>query len=94
MNVIGSNPISRSKVLQQQKDDMTESRARYTSEEAALAVGNRFDLVLIAAQRVRELKRGHRSTLVTKAGPTVTALMEIEQGLVGREYLKRIRKNA
>ena len=72
---------------------MSESRARYTSEEAALAVGNRFDLVLIAAQRVRELKRGHRSTLVTKAGPTVTALMEIEKGLVGRDYLKRLRKN-
>ena len=94
VNVIGSNPISRSKVLQQQKDDMTESRARYTSEEAALMVGNRFDLVLIAAQRVRELKRGHRSTLNTKAGPMVTALEEIEAGLVGREYLKRIRKNA
>ncbi len=47
---------------------MTESRARYTSEEAALMVGSRFDLVLIASQRVRELKRGHRSTLNTKAG--------------------------
>lgn len=70
---------------------MTESRARYTSEEAALAVGNRFDLVLIAAQRVRELKRGHRPLLTTKAGPTVTALQEIEAGLVGRDYLKRIR---
>jgi DNA-directed RNA polymerase subunit omega len=57
-------------------------------------VGSRFDLVLIASQRVRELKRGHRSTLNTKEGPIVTALMEIEQGLVGREYLKRIRKNA
>jgi DNA-directed RNA polymerase subunit omega len=75
------------------KEDMTESRARYTSEEAANMVGNRFDLVLIAAQRVRELKRGHRSTLNTKAGPTVTALQEIEAGLVGREYLKRIRKS-
>jgi DNA-directed RNA polymerase subunit omega len=70
---------------------MTESRARYTSEEAVNMVENRFDLVLIAAQRVRELKRGHRSTLNTKAGPTVTALMEIEKGLVGREYLRRIR---
>jgi DNA-directed RNA polymerase omega subunit len=70
---------------------MTESRARYTSEEAVLAIGNRFDLVLIASHRVRELKRGHRSLLSTKAGPTVTALMEIEKGLVGREYLKRIR---
>jgi len=92
VNVESSNLFARSKVLQQQKDDMTESRARYTSEEAALAVGNRFDLVLIAAQRVRELKRGHKSLLNTKAGPTVTALQEIEAGLVGRDYLKRIRK--
>jgi DNA-directed RNA polymerase subunit omega len=73
---------------------MSQSRARYTSEEAALMVGSRFDLVLIASQRVRELKRGHKSLLNTKAGPTVTALMEIEAGLVGRDYLKRIRKNA
>ena len=73
---------------------MSESRARYTSEEAALMVGNRFDLVLIASARVRELKRGHLPKLVTKAGPTVTALQEIEKGLVGREYLKRVRENA
>ena len=75
------------------KENMSQSRARYTSEEAANMVVSRFDLVLIASQRVRELKRGHRSLLNTKAGPTVTALMEIEAGLVGREYLKRIRKN-
>ena len=45
---------------------MSQSRARYTSEEAANMVGNRFDLVLIASQRVRELKRGHRSMLKFK----------------------------
>ena len=73
---------------------MSESRARYTSEEAALMVGSRFDLVLIASQRVRELKRGHQPKILTKAGPVVTALQEIEKGLVGRDYLKRIRKNA
>jgi DNA-directed RNA polymerase subunit omega len=73
---------------------MTESRARYTSETAANAVGNRFDLVLIASQRVKELKRGHKPLLLSKEGPITTALMEIEAGLVGREYLKRIRKNA
>ena len=72
---------------------MTESRARYTSEDAVNMVENRFDLVLIASQRVRELKRGHKSLLNTKAGPVVTALQEIEAGIVGREYLKRIRKN-
>jgi DNA-directed RNA polymerase subunit omega len=72
---------------------MTESRARYTSQEAADMIGNRFDLVLIASARVRELKRGHKSKLdkLVKAGPTVIALMEIEKGLVGREYLKQVR---
>lgn len=72
---------------------MSESRARYTSEEAAIAVGNRYDLVLIASARVRELSRGYKSKLSTpsKAGPVVTALQEIEKGLVGREYLKRVR---
>ena len=69
---------------------MSESRVRYTSETAVNQVGNRFDLILIASQRVRELKRGHRPKLTTKAGTTVTALQEIEAGLVGREYLKRI----
>jgi DNA-directed RNA polymerase subunit omega len=73
------------------KEIMSESRARYTSEEAVNQIGNRFDLVLIASARVRELKRGHRSKVSTTAGPTVTALQEIEKGLVGIEYLKRVR---
>ena len=72
---------------------MTESRARYTSQEAVEMIGNRFDMVLIACIRVRELKRGHKPKLDNplKAGPTVVALMEIEKGLVGREYLKQVR---
>jgi DNA-directed RNA polymerase subunit omega len=68
----------------------TESRVRYTSEDAVTAVGNRYDLILIASQRTRELMRGHRPKLATNAGRIVTALQEIEKGLVGREYLKRI----
>ena len=53
-------------------------------------VGNRYDLVLIASQRARELGHGHRPKIETTAGRVVTALQEIEQGLIGREYLKRI----
>jgi len=68
---------------------MSESRVRYTSEEAVNQVGNRFDLILIASTRVRELRKGHRPKLTTKAGPIVTALQEIEAGLVGRSYLKK-----
>ena len=65
--------------------------ARITSQAAVEAVGNRFDLVLIASQRVRELKKGHTPKVTTKNGPIVTALREVEQGHVGREYLKRVR---
>jgi DNA-directed RNA polymerase subunit omega len=70
----------------------TESRARYTSQEAVEMIGNRFEMVLIASARVRELKRGHKSLLdkPTNAGPIVTALMEIEKGLVGRDYLRKV----
>jgi len=65
--------------------------ARITSEKAAEAVGNRFDLVLIASQRVRELSRGALPKVRGKNGKVITALREIEQGYVGRDYLKRIR---
>jgi DNA-directed RNA polymerase subunit omega len=71
---------------------MSESRAKYTSEEAVNAVGNRFDLILIAAQRVRELRSGHRPKISVKGGPVSVALQEIEQGAVGRDYLKRTHK--
>ena len=71
----------------------TITRHNVDTDKCVENIGSRFDLVLVAALRVRELKRGHRSLLNTKAGPMVTALEEIEAGLVGREYLKRIRKN-
>ncbi len=66
--------------------------ARITSEKAAEAVENRFDLVLIASQRVRELKRGAMPKVQrNKNGAVVTALREIEEGFIGRDYLKRIK---
>ena len=61
------------------------------TDKCVEAVGNRFDLVLIAAARVRELRRGHAKQVKGLNSPTITALQEIEAGLVGREYLKRIR---
>lgn len=64
-----------------------------SAEEAKNMVGNRYDLVLITAIRTRELRRGQRTklTVVPKNGPVVTAMKEIESGLVGRDYLKKIR---
>jgi DNA-directed RNA polymerase subunit omega len=54
-------------------------------------VGNRFDLVLIASARVRELRRGHAKQVMGTNSPTITALQEIEAGKIGREYLKKVR---
>jgi DNA-directed RNA polymerase omega subunit len=65
--------------------------ARISSEKAALAVGNRYDLILIASARVRELHKGYKPKVDTKHGKSLTALTEIEEGLVGREYLKKVR---
>ena len=66
--------------------------SRISSEKAVQKIGNRFDLVLIAAARQRELVRGHKPKIESEHGPHLTTLKEIEEGLVGREYLKRIRE--
>ena len=67
--------------------------ARISSEKAAQTVGNRYDLILIASARMRELTKGHQPKIKPKNGhgKSLTALTEIEEGLVGREYLKRVR---
>lgn len=67
--------------------------ARITSEAAVAQIGNRFDLVLIASMRSRELQRGHMPMATKKGGPNLTALREIEEGKIGREYLLRLSKN-
>jgi DNA-directed RNA polymerase subunit omega len=66
--------------------------ARISSEEAVAAIGNRFDLVLVASQRARELKNGSAQKVEGKdASTTITALREIEQGLYNKQdYLKTI----
>ena len=54
--------------------------------------GNRFNLVLIAAARSRELARQHRhAENKGQLNAPVTALLEIQEGKIGAEYLKRVR---
>ncbi|MCV5979702.1 DNA-directed RNA polymerase subunit omega, partial [Escherichia coli] len=52
-------------------------------------VGNRFDLVLIAARRARQMQTGGKDALVPEENdkPTVIALREIEEGLITKEVL-------
>ena len=64
-----------------------ERTAGLTSEAAVIAIGNRYDLVLVAARRMRELGRGDMPKIVTHNGLAVTAMLEIEQGHVGIDYL-------
>lgn len=64
---------------------------RVTSQKAAEMIGNKFDMILIASVRARELKRGDQPKLVGTGRPVSTALLEIEEGLVGREYLRKIK---
>jgi DNA-directed RNA polymerase subunit omega len=63
--------------------------ARITSEDAVAQVENRYDLVLIASRRARELTHGYAPHINTDDGHVVKAIREIEQGHVGRDYLHK-----
>lgn len=58
-----------------------------TSEQAVKQVGSRYDMILIASRRARELSRGWAPLVPGNNGTVVTALREIEAGKIGREYL-------
>lgn len=54
-------------------------------------VGNRFDLVLIAAARSKEIARRHRRSESKEfIYPPLTALLEIQAKQVGCDYLKKV----
>ena len=58
--------------------------ARVTVEDAVDKIGNRFDLILVAARRARQIATGGKDAMVEEENdkPTVIALREIEAGLV------------
>jgi DNA-directed RNA polymerase subunit omega len=61
--------------------------ARITSQAAVVMIGNRYEMVLIAARRARELARGDMPKVTKVSSHAVTALREIEQGHVDRSWL-------
>ncbi|AXT38402.1 DNA-directed RNA polymerase subunit omega [Alteromonas sp. BL110] len=65
--------------------------ARVTVEDAVDKIGNRFDLVLVAARRARQIATGGKDPMVDVQNdkPTVTALREIEEGLVTASTLEQ-----
>lgn len=62
--------------------------ARITVQDCLENVDNRFELVLLAAQRARQISIGAEPKVPRENDkPTVLALREIAEGLVGREVL-------
>ena len=86
-SVGGSNPFGRTKHFYKGSE-----MARYSSELAVKQIGNRYDLILVAASRARELRTKYMPLVETKSGPTVAALEEIEAGKIGLEQLLKNKK--
>ncbi|EPC7124941.1 TPA: DNA-directed RNA polymerase subunit omega [Enterobacter hormaechei subsp. hoffmannii] len=63
--------------------------ARVTVQDAVEKIGNRFDLVLVAARRARQMQVGGKDPLVQEENDktTVIALREIEEGLINNQIL-------
>ena len=56
------------------------------------AGSNRFNLVLIASTRAREILRNSISSRDAQyTNPVVTALEEVQSGKIGPEYLQKIK---
>ena len=65
--------------------------ARVTVQDAVEVVGNRFDLILLATERARDLANGTKEPKVDwdNDKPTVVALREIEEGLISKEIMEQ-----
>ena len=65
--------------------------ARVTVEDCLDNVDNRFELVMLAAKRARQIATGGKDPLVQEESdkPTVIALREIAEGMVTPELLTR-----
>ncbi|MCB1842954.1 MAG: DNA-directed RNA polymerase subunit omega [Halioglobus sp.] len=65
--------------------------ARVTVEDCLDHVANRFELVMIASKRARQLATGGKDPMVLEESdkPTVVALREIAEGLVSEDILNR-----
>ncbi len=70
--------------------------ARVTVQDAVEQIGNRFDLILTAARRARELQLHKREPLVPEDNdkPTVIALREIEMGLINDTIMNQQEQSA
>jgi DNA-directed RNA polymerase subunit K/omega len=72
---------------------LTISRTSLVDNDLCVAnIGNRFDMVVVAAQRVRELRKMHAKS-GNIFGP-IDALLDIQAGKINRdEYLEKFKNS-
>lgn len=61
--------------------------ARITVEDCLKKIPNRFQMVLVAAYRARQISQGYAPKIDAKDKPAVIALREVADGLVGTDML-------
>ena len=88
--------LPRSKFYKVKACMVNKKLSRSTEIDTELCVknagGNKYNLVLIASARARELTRQHQNgDRKQHHYPILTALLDIQDGKVGIEYLKKIR---
>jgi DNA-directed RNA polymerase subunit omega len=67
-----------------------QTMARITVEDCLKTIPNRFEMVLAATYRARQLVQGHTPRVESKDKPTVTALREIAEGMTDRDMLSKV----
>ena len=75
---------------------MTKSLSRSSEVDTDKCVemsgGNRFNLVIMAAARAREIKRHNKdSDKHEHLHSNITALLEFQEGKISSEYIKRVK---
>ena len=72
-------------------DTLGRNMARITVEDCLKKIPNRFQMVLVASVRARQLSQGQTPKVECKDKASVAALREIAEGAVGLELLSGIR---
>jgi DNA-directed RNA polymerase subunit omega len=63
-----------------------------TTEECTKVIENKYEMILMASARARELERGARPMVEGDNKNCVTAMKEIAAGLVDRDIITRVKK--
>jgi len=64
--------------------------ARITVEDCHKTIPNRFELVLAATYRARQLVQGHSPRVESRDKATVVALREVAAGVTDRDMLTKV----